>query len=165
MTRRTKSENRIGPAGVHTKEKTKSTFLTYNGWSIQQTPLEKNVNEAKIRTLLGEIDDRTRAIRGELTPVDPLACFIAERCYDAPGESILFVDFWAVYRAWTKERGIKDHRSKGQTATALPDKYPYGVTHSNRRHIGNLSFTKPYGPSRSRLALAKGGKLKRELVR
>ena len=149
-----KSENRSGVGDVLT-EKRKPNWPTV----VRKVGTNKHhwrpcVNEAKIRTIVDEIGERLAAIRTELTPVDPLACFIAQQCHDAPSETITFCSFHAAYRKWLKNQGIIDARGKLAIIDALErgfPQHPYGITHSNQRHVGNLSWSRPKHPDWPRL--------------
>lgn len=74
--------------------------------------------------------------------------FIDEKCFPIPGAIISFAEF---YDEFVKYIGETDsvHWSKNKVAREFPLHFPKGrLSHTNEKHIGNLSFNKDTPPKR-----------------
>lgn len=77
--------------------------------------------------------------RAEDNNRDPLQVFLEENCYEVRGATIPFVEFYEkFYATMTLEEASK--WSKPTTIKSLPEKYPYGIKHSNIRCVGNIAW-------------------------
>lgn len=113
---------------------------------------------AQVATLSAQIAAMMREL-SEPRPT-PLETFLAEQCYQVPGASILFSEFFERFKFWMEQEEIEGRRnwiSKMKVIKALPQNIPYGIKHSNQRYVGNLSW-EPGEPSTS--LVVKKGKLK-----
>jgi hypothetical protein len=113
------------------------------------------------------VAERLKARRPEPSPEpapspSALDDFIAEQCVYAPGETVKFSGFCERFYAWLDTRGF-DVADWGKQIVKekLPDRFPYGVQHSNQRHIGNLKWVDDCRP---RLVAVKG-RLRRDRQR
>jgi len=74
------------------------------------------------------------ALEGQQQGQNPVSEFISKHCHHAPGELMLFGEFYDRYQ----ESG--GNLSKRQVVDLLPPKYPFGRYTNNRRFVGNLSW-------------------------
>jgi hypothetical protein len=70
----------------------------------------------------------------------PLESFIREQCYPAPGQKILFAEFYEKYINWL-DPAERYQWSKIKVSRGLPSDTPSGASNDNKRFIGNLSWT------------------------
>lgn len=80
--------------------------------------------------------------RAEELARDPLQQFIAEECHSAPGEKILFAEFFEKFSQWLAPED-KYSWTKQKVGRGLPPQFPCGAHTANKRYIGNLSWTPP----------------------
>lgn len=101
--------------------------------------------------------------RAEESSRDPLEAFLADKCFEIPGELVLFTDFFEKFQEWMVTEEIENRGQWGtrtKVARSLPPKFPYGVKHSNQRYVGNISWvSKTFDPTVPPFVL-KDGKLK-----
>lgn len=83
-----------------------------------------------------------------------LELFIAEKCFDAPGEAILYSDFFECFRGWL-DPPERPHWTKQRVGKCLDKRrYPKGRLRGNPNwHIGNLSFNPAKNPEATRFTL------------
>jgi hypothetical protein len=73
---------------------------------------------------------------------DDLEQFVAECCFDAPGEYVLFKDFYDKFYEWLpiEERAAWNRQKCNKM---LPHRFPTWNGTGNKKMIGNLSFLEP----------------------
>jgi hypothetical protein len=70
----------------------------------------------------------------------PLETFIKEQCHPAPGQRILFAEFYERFVKWL-DPGERYDWSKIKVSRSLPSDTPCGAGTDNKRFVGNLSWT------------------------
>lgn len=70
--------------------------------------------------------------------------FIAEECHRAPGEKMLFSEFFERFVEWLAPED-RYSWSKQKVGRELPPELPVGTHTGNKRFIGNVSWTPPVG--------------------
>jgi hypothetical protein len=69
-----------------------------------------------------------------------LESFVKEQCFPAPGEKVLFAEFYEKFVAWLDPEE-RYQWSKIKTSRGMPSDTPVGAATDNKRFIGNLSFS------------------------
>jgi len=129
--------------------------------------LMRTIMDLQLPPLLGRLrlpvvnnDNKARA---EEASRSPLETFIAEVCYEVPGEMIQFTEFYDRFKQWLEDEEVEkrsEWSSKAKVIKALPHSFPYGIRHSNQRFVGNLSWENMKPAPESKSLTVKNGKLK-----
>lgn len=77
--------------------------------------------------------------RAEEINSNPLETFIAEQCYQVPGEMVEFAEFYKRFLAWLPEERRYAWK-KSIVLDEIKQRFPYGGYTGNKRMVGNLSF-------------------------
>jgi len=95
---------------------------------------------AALRTIAEIIDQpEPTVLPSEQTP---LTMFLAEETYAAPGEAILFRDFYAALCRFCDSKGIT-RPTKCHVSKTMPADITVGIGYANRKLIGNMALTRP----------------------
>jgi hypothetical protein len=98
------------------------------------------------RMRLPLVDTEKRKVSQEMHR-SPLETFIGERCKYAPGEKILFADFYDHFTKYL-DPSEKYNWTKSKVSRALPSDTPSGASGGgNQRYVGNLSWEDPKDPA------------------
>lgn len=92
---------------------------------------------------------------------DDLEQFISEHCFYAPGEYVMFKDFYDKFFEWlpADQRG---QWNRNRCARSIPLKYPSWFGHARKKYIGNISFEEAKHPTAEPIVVI-NGKLTREV--
>ena len=82
--------------------------------------------------------------RAEEAQRDLLQQFIAEETFAAPGEKVLFSEFYEKFQQWLPEEN-RYQWSKQKVGRSLPANLPVGAHTANKRYIGNIAWEQPSG--------------------
>jgi len=77
--------------------------------------------------------------RAEQMNCNVLETFIAEQCFQVPGEMVEFSIFYKRFLDWLPE-GHRYAWKKAVVVDEIKQRFPYGGHTDNKRMIGNLSF-------------------------
>lgn len=96
--------------------------------------------------------------RAEESNRDPMEVFLAECCHYVPGELVPFVEFYDRFEATLSQQERGDW-SKQKVIKRLPERFPYGVKHSNIRSVGNVSWESKEPEADAQAFICSNGKL------
>jgi len=126
---------------------------------FMQTLMSFELPQVSTRYRLPLVDTEKRQ-RSQEMQRSPLETFIAEQCHHAPGEKILFADFFERFIKWI-DPAERFEWSKSKASRSLPSDTPSGASGGgNQRYVGNVSWepckdidATPYICANSRLRL------------
>jgi len=97
---------------------------------------ELPTSHSRLRLPIVSTDEKAQAAESNQ---DPLQTFIAESCYEVPGEKVLFSDFFDRFKA-SLSAFESTEWPKRRVRQGLPVNLPMGKSTGGQIYIGNLSF-------------------------
>lgn len=128
---------------------------------ILHTLLNRPIPESEGRLRLPVIETSQKATSIDLHR-NNLELFIKEKCFNAPGERVLFKDFYQAFKEYLDSQSSMEQWSKVRVSRMLPQKYPSGTMEGNKKYIGNLSLQPPNPNAEKKPYMLDGSRLIRE---